>query len=86
MQAARFGPPCWMPPFERIAAMPSAKSYKLLHEQVVARPGAEERLAALRESTLEEIGRYELRQASEQAQIEMTAAKSMKDRGRSPSN
>lgn len=55
--------------------MPSAKSYKLLHEQVVARPGAEERLAELRESTLEEIGRYELRQASRQAQMDMTAAK-----------
>lgn len=53
--------------------MPSTKSYKLLHEQVVARPGAEERLAALREATLEEIGLYELRQALERSQTDMAA-------------
>ena len=53
--------------------MPSVRSYKLLHEQVVARPGAEERLAALREATLEEIGRYELRQDAERSQMAMAA-------------
>lgn len=51
---------------EEPAAMPSTKSYKLLHEQVTARPGAEERLAALRKATLQEISRYEQRQASSQ--------------------
>lgn len=54
--------------------MPSTKSYKLLHEQVTARPGAEERLAALRKATLQEIRLYEQRQASKQPQTETTAA------------
>ena len=55
--------------------MPSAKSYKRLHEQVVTRPGAEERLATLREATLEEIALYEQRQDAEHAQMKLTAAK-----------
>lgn len=65
--------------------MPSARSYKLLHEQVIARPGAEERLAALREATLEEIGLYELRQDSEQSTTKMTDAWLAKVAGRRPS-
>lgn len=36
--------------------MPSTKNYRELHDQVMARPGAVERLAALREDTLAEIG------------------------------
>lgn len=39
--------------------MPSTTSYDKLHQQVIARPGAPERLAALRQSTLEEIEAYE---------------------------
>ena len=65
--------------------MPSAQSYKLLHEQVVARPGAEERLAALSDATLEEIGRYELRQDAERSQMETPAAGFTQDGGRRPS-
>ena len=38
-----------------------AKSYRTLHEQVVARPGAPERLAALRAETLAEIGLHDIR-------------------------
>lgn len=65
--------------------MPSTKSYKLLHEQVVARPGARERLAALRKATLQEIRLYEQRQASQQPQTETTAAKPAKARAERPS-
>ena len=35
--------------------MPSTTSYRALHDEVLARPGAEERLAALRSETLAEI-------------------------------
>lgn len=47
--------------------MPSTKNYRELHDQVMARPGAVERLAALREDTLAEIGLYELRRALERS-------------------
>ena len=47
--------------------MPSTKNYRELHDQVMARPGAAERLAALREDTLAEIGLYELRRALERS-------------------
>ncbi len=53
--------------------MPSTKSYRRLHEEVVTRPGAVERLAALREDTLAEIGLYELRRALERSQTELAA-------------
>lgn len=43
--------------------MPSTKDYRDLRDQIMARPGAAERLAALREDTLAEIGLYELRRA-----------------------
>lgn len=65
--------------------MPSTKSYKLLHEQVTARPGAEERLAALRKATLREISLHEQRQTSKQPQTETTAAKPAKARAERPS-
>lgn len=55
-------------------AMPSTKSYPVLHSQVVARPGAAERLAALRDETLAEIGLYELRRALERSQTDVAAA------------
>ncbi len=48
-----------------------AKSYRRLHEQVIARPGASERLAALRAETLSEIGLYELRRALDCSQAEL---------------
>ena len=41
--------------------MPSTKSYRSLHDTVFSRDGATERLEALREETLAEIGLYELR-------------------------
>jgi len=53
--------------------MPSTKSYQKLHERVASRPGAAERLAALRKETLAEIGLYELRRALERSQIELAA-------------
>jgi predicted transcriptional regulator len=53
--------------------MPSTKSYRRLHEKVVARPGAAERLAALREDTLAEIGLFELRRALDRSQTELAA-------------
>lgn len=54
--------------------MPSTKSYKKLHDQVTARPGATERLAKLREETLNEIGLYELRRSLDRSQADVAAA------------
>ncbi len=51
--------------------MSSTKSYRELHDRVVARPGATERLKALREGTLVEIGLYELRRALELSQTDL---------------
>ncbi|GBD85420.1 helix-turn-helix protein [bacterium BMS3Abin02] len=53
--------------------MSSTKNYRRLHEEVLARPGASERLAALREDTLAEIGLYELRRALDRSQTELAA-------------
>lgn len=53
--------------------MPSTKNYRQLHDQVVSRPGAAERLAALREETLTEIGLHELRRALERSQTEVAS-------------
>lgn len=41
--------------------MPNTRNFRDLHEQVMARPGAAERMAELRKETLAEIGLYELR-------------------------
>lgn len=54
--------------------MPSTKSYKDLHEQIVARPGAAERLAALRGETLSTIGLFELRRALNRSQADLAAS------------
>ena len=43
--------------------VPKTKNYRHLHNQVIARPGASDRLASLREETLDEIGLFELRKA-----------------------
>jgi len=51
--------------------MTTAKSYNDLHAKVIARPGATDRLAALREETLAEIGLYELRRSRNQSQIDL---------------
>ena len=51
--------------------MPSTKSYRKLHDEVMSRPGAAERLAELREATVAEIGLYELRRALHQSQTEL---------------
>ena len=54
--------------------MSNTKKYKELHEQVVARPGAVERLAALRQQTLAEIGLYEMRRHLDWSQSGLAAA------------
>jgi len=54
--------------------MPTTRSYGELHERVTARPGAAERLAALRNDTLLEMGLYELRRALEVSQTDLAAA------------
>jgi len=41
--------------------MPSTKNYRQLHKQIIARPGAVERLAELRKETLAEIELHEIR-------------------------
>ena len=53
--------------------MPKTKNYQDLHERVLERPGALERLNALREETLMEIGLYELRRALEISQEDLAA-------------
>lgn len=53
--------------------MPKTKNYQNLHERVLERPGARERLNALREETLMEIGLYELRRALEVSQEDLAA-------------
>lgn len=53
--------------------MPSTRNYRKLHDQVVSRPGAAERLAALREETLTEIGLHELRRALERSQTDVAS-------------
>ena len=54
--------------------MVKARYYKQLHDRVVARPGAVERLAALRQETLAEIGLYEMRRQLDCSQSELAAA------------
>ena len=50
------------------------KNYRELHEKVVARAGAPERLAALREATVAEIGLHELRRALNRSQVDLAAS------------
>ena len=51
--------------------MPTTKNYRHLHDQVTARPGANERLDSLREETLDEIGLFELRRALDMSQTDV---------------
>lgn len=51
--------------------MPKAKSYAVLHGRVLARPGAEERVAQHREEALAELGLYELRRSQQVSQVEL---------------
>lgn len=53
------------------------KDYRDLRDQIMARPGAAERLTALREDTLAEIGLYELRRALERSQADLAASLSI---------
>ena len=48
------------------------RNFRELHDEVMARPGAAERMAKLREETLEEIRLYELRHAEALSQVELT--------------
>ena len=57
--------------------MPSTENYRDLRDQIIAHPGAAERLAALREDTLAEIGLYELRRALERSQADLAASLSI---------
>ena len=53
--------------------MPSTKNYRELHEKVISREGAAERLAVLRDETLKEIGLDELRRAVNRSQADIAA-------------
>src|SRR6266567_4292268 len=53
--------------------MPKTKNFEILHQQVLARPGAAKRLAKLRQETLAEIGLYQLRTAQALSQTELAA-------------
>ena len=48
-----------------------AKNFKILHDQVMARPGATERAAKHLVETLAEIGLYQLRIDSQLSQIDL---------------
>ena len=54
--------------------MPSTKSYHHLHQQVITRPGAVERLAELRKETLAEIELQELRGVLKLSQTDLAEA------------
>jgi len=56
-----------------VIPMPSTQSYRALHDEVPARPGAEERLAALRSETLAEIGLQALRRTLDFSQVDLAA-------------
>ncbi len=49
------------------------ESYRAIHNEVLARPGAEERLAALRSETLAEIGLYALRRTLDRSRADLAA-------------
>lgn len=49
------------------------KDYRALHREVLARPGAAERLAVLRGETLAEIGLYALRRTLDRSQTDLAA-------------
>lgn len=51
--------------------MPKTKNFNLLRDQVMARPGAGERVAALREELLAEVGLYDLRRSQEVSQAQL---------------
>ncbi len=53
--------------------MPKTKDFTLLRDKVMARPGARQRVAALREELLAEIGLYELRRSQDVSQAELAA-------------
>ena len=50
-----------------------AKNYRDLHDKVTSRPGAPDRLSALREQTLAEIGLHNLRRAAGMTQAQLAA-------------
>ncbi len=53
--------------------MPNTSPYRELHDRVAARPGAADRLAALRLDTLAEVGLHELRRSLERSQTDLAA-------------
>jgi len=54
--------------------MSKTKDFNLLRDQVMARPGAARRVAALREELLAEVGLYELRRSQEVSQAQLAEA------------
>ena len=53
--------------------MPNTDSYRALHDEVLARPGAAGRLAALRSETLAEMGLHALRRTMDRSQADLAA-------------
>jgi predicted transcriptional regulator len=51
--------------------MVAGNNYAVLHSKVVSRPGAKDRIAELREATLEELRLYELRLALGRSQTDL---------------
>lgn len=50
------------------------EKYRVLEEQFLARPGADELLAEANRDTLAEIGLYELRKSRERSQADLASA------------
>lgn len=63
--------PEFMPDESEGFPVPNTRNYRQLHDQVMARSGVGERLAALREETLDEIGLFELRKALDMSQTDV---------------
>lgn len=51
--------------------MPRTKEFSLLRDQVMGRPGATQRVAALREELLAEVGLTDLRRSQEVSQAQL---------------
>lgn len=51
--------------------MPQTRNFNLLRDQVISRPGAAKRVAALRDELLAEVGLYELRRSQEVSQAQL---------------
>jgi DNA-binding transcriptional regulator YiaG len=55
--------------YDTLGSRNMAKSYTILHDKVISRPGAPKKLADLRSETLAQIALHELRRSEEVSQV-----------------